>query len=69
MYDQSTTITHWSDDENDPDTDELYTILLQSIDEIVDQANETQTPVKLTFNEEGTKVTFELFTEKVDEAA
>ena len=39
---------------------EFYTTLTQAIDEVVDQANETQTPVKLTFNEEGTKVIFEL---------
>ena len=60
MYEKSTTITHWSDDEDDPDTNELYTILVQTIDEIVDQANETETPVKLTFNDDGTKVIFEL---------
>ncbi len=60
MYEKSITITHWSDDEDDPDTNELYTILVQTIDEIVDQANETQTPVKLTFNDDGTKVIFEL---------
>jgi hypothetical protein len=60
MYEKSITITHWSDDEDDPDTNELYTILVQTIDEIVDQANETETPVKLTFNDDGTKVIFEL---------
>ena len=35
-------------------------ILVQTIDEIVDQPNETQTPVKLTINDEGTRVSFEL---------
>ena len=60
MYEKGTTITHWSDDEDDADTYEFYTTLTQAIDEVVDQANETQTPVKLTFNEEGTKVIFEL---------
>ena len=60
MYEQSTTITHWSDDEDDPDTHEFYTILVQTIDEIVDQANETETPVKLTINDERTRVSFEL---------
>jgi len=60
MYEKGTTITHWSDDEDDADTHEFYTTLTQAIDEVVDQANETQTPVKLTFNEEGTKVIFEL---------
>ena len=60
MYEKSTSIIHWSDDEDDPDTHEFYTTLIHAIDEVVDQANETQTPVKLTFNEEGTKVTFEL---------
>ena len=60
MYEKGTTITHWSDDEDDAGTHEFYTTLTQAIDEVVDQANETQTPVKLTFNEEGTKVIFEL---------
>ena len=60
IYEKGTTITHWSDDEDDADTHEFYTTLTQAIDEVVDQANETQTPVKLTFNEEGTKVIFEL---------
>lgn len=60
MYEKGTTITHWSDDEDDADTHEFYTTLTQAIDEVVDQANETEAPVKLTFNEEGTKVIFEL---------
>jgi hypothetical protein len=60
MYEKSTTITHWSDDEDDADTHEFYTSLTHAIDEVVDQANETETPVKLTFNDDGTKVTFEL---------
>ena len=60
MYEKGTTITHWSDDEDDPDTHEFYTTLTQAIDEVVDQANDTETPVKLKFNEEGTKVIFEL---------
>ena len=60
MYEQSTTITHWSDDDDDPDTHEFYATLTQAIDEVVDQANETETPVKLTFNDDGTRVIFEL---------
>ena len=60
VYEKSTSIIHWSDDEDDPDTHEFYTTLIHAIEEVVDQANETETPVKLTFNEEGTKVIFEI---------
>ena len=60
MYEKSTSIIHWSDDDDDPDTHEFYATLTQAIDEVVDQANETETPVKLTFNDEGTKVIIEL---------
>ena len=60
MYEKGTTITHWSDDEDDPDTNELYTTLTHAIDDVVDHANETETPVKLTINDDGTKVIFEL---------
>ena len=49
-----------SNDEDDPDTNEFYTTLTHAIDDVVDHANETQTPVKLTINDDGTKVTFEL---------
>jgi hypothetical protein len=60
MYEKSTTITHWSDDEDDADTHKFYTSLTHAIDDVVDHANETETPVKLTINDDGTKVTFEL---------
>ena len=60
VYEKSTSIIHWSDDEDDPDTHEFYATLTQAIDEVVDQANETETPVKLTFNDDGTKVIIEL---------
>ena len=33
MYEKGTTITHWSDDEDDADTHEFYTTLTQAIDE------------------------------------
>ena len=51
------TLTHaYTSDDNDPDTREFYSVLLDKLDDLTVYANETETGLQLEYDEENETV-------------
>ena len=52
-----TTLTHpFTDDDDHPDTDAFYSILIREIDELIDQTNFRESSISLTYDENKTRL-------------